>query len=285
MIQKDSNINNHQKILNIFIISAFLTILLMRVLFEFLTKSYFLTDKQLPHSLIGTFLICLTTVIFITYDKVKENKITYLLIALMGIGAGLLLDEAGRFLTHGYNYQFSPTLAIAYIILLLLWSVGTIINIIRYPNCRPKNTFIFNINPIVTPLVRNILIISLWLSVIAGFFYLSYFATTLGGNAKNVIYPMIGPIKPVTSDTLELILILMIPTLIGLFAVLFTYFLGFKKQAIKLIEFSALFILYIATPILSITKPSIAYIFAALTILALIILSPREIKAKNRKIK
>lgn len=90
-------------------------------------------DFHIAHMLFGGFLMLfalLATLIFL-------NRIAKTFAATVGgIGFGMFIDELGKFLTKDNNYHYQPTIALIYVIFILLFLLIKLIN--RFKKIKPR---------------------------------------------------------------------------------------------------------------------------------------------------
>ena len=103
------------------LISAITTVLLTRVYLE-LTGFIQLAvgGLHIAHVLWGGLLLLVSNLIILTYHG---KKIRILSAVLAGVGFGLFIDEAGKFLTSDNNYFFQPTIMLIYLFFIILYFI------------------------------------------------------------------------------------------------------------------------------------------------------------------
>lgn len=102
-----------------FLVSAITTILLVRFYLQLTGYPQVGGETlQIAHVLWGGLLLTLSLLFVLTFITSKARYVG----ALMGgIGFGLFIDELGKFITRDNNYFFQPTIAIIYIIFVILF--------------------------------------------------------------------------------------------------------------------------------------------------------------------
>ncbi len=102
-----------------FLATAILTVVVTRF-FLFLTNYPQLGGDSLhiAHMLWGGFFMLIALLISMTFLSRSAGVVSSI---LGGIGFGLFIDELGKLLTHDNNYFFQPTVALIYVIFILLY--------------------------------------------------------------------------------------------------------------------------------------------------------------------
>jgi len=73
---------------------------------------------HIAHMLWGGLLLLSSVIILISFVSKKIFKVAAI---LAGIGFGLFIDELGKFITNDNNYFFEPTIALIYVIFIILF--------------------------------------------------------------------------------------------------------------------------------------------------------------------
>ena len=109
------------RLLEIFIVSAISTILAIRVFLELTGYPQLGSGGfHIAHMLWGGLLMLISIFILLTSLSYESKPFASF---LGGIGFGAFIDELGKFITQDNNYFFQPTIAMLYIIFILLYMV------------------------------------------------------------------------------------------------------------------------------------------------------------------
>lgn len=117
-------------LLEVFLVSAVSTILVIRGYLH-LTGYPQLGDEGLhiAHMLWGGLLMLASILILFTFlSKTAEN----LAVILGGIGFGTFIDEVGKFVTEDHDYFFEPSVAIMYVIFIVVFLIARAIQTQRH---------------------------------------------------------------------------------------------------------------------------------------------------------
>lgn len=102
-----------------FLVSAVFSIVIIRV---FLAVTGYPQlgggGLHIAHMLWGGFLMMFAIIILLSF---LSKQVKYISSILGGLGFGVFIDELGKFVTHDNNYFFEPTVALIYIIFVLLF--------------------------------------------------------------------------------------------------------------------------------------------------------------------
>lgn len=114
-----------QTLLENFLISAVSTILLIRFYLEITGYPQIGgSHLHIAHMLYGGLLMLATIFILFTF----LNRLAYNMAAITGgIGFGFFIDELGKFITKDNNYFFQPTVALIYVIFVVLYLIGELL--------------------------------------------------------------------------------------------------------------------------------------------------------------
>jgi len=117
-----------------FLISAVSSILIIRAYLAIAGyPSIEFGDFHIAHMLFGGFLMLFALLASLIY----LNRIAKTFAATVGgIGFGMFIDELGKFLTKDNDYHFQPTVALIYVIFVLLFLLFKMIE--RYKTIKPK---------------------------------------------------------------------------------------------------------------------------------------------------
>ncbi|MSU76226.1 hypothetical protein EXS54_02020 [Patescibacteria group bacterium] len=103
----------------LFFVSAIATILIMRTILSLTNYPQLGGDGlHIAHVLPGGILMLIAMVLLLGFLNKEAREIAAF---LGGIGFGLFLDELGKFLTSNTNYFFEPTVALIYVVFVLLF--------------------------------------------------------------------------------------------------------------------------------------------------------------------
>ena len=107
-----------ENLLEVFLVSAVAAVLVIRGFLE-LTGYPELGDDDLhiAHMLWGGLLMLVSIFILTTFLSKRSEVIA---IVVGGIGFGTFIDEVGKFITHDNNYFYEPSVAIIYVIFILI---------------------------------------------------------------------------------------------------------------------------------------------------------------------
>jgi hypothetical protein len=107
------------ELLELFLVSAITCLLLVRF-FLHLTGYPQISGRDLhvAHMLPGGILMVAALVITMAFLGSRVQRLASI---VGGIGFGLFIDEIGKFITHDNNYFFRPTIALIYLIFILLF--------------------------------------------------------------------------------------------------------------------------------------------------------------------
>lgn len=109
------------ELLEIFIISAVASIIIIRVYLELANYPTIGTGGlHIAHMLWGGFLMLIAIGFQLLF---LDRKSLYITAILGGIGFGAFIDELGKFVTSDNNYFFEPTFALIYIIFIFIFLV------------------------------------------------------------------------------------------------------------------------------------------------------------------
>jgi hypothetical protein len=105
--------------LEVFLISAIASVIGIRF-FLFITDYPAISGAgfHIAHMLWGGFFMMVALVLLLTY---LNASIMWMSAILGGIGFGTFIDELGKFITHDNNYFYQPSIAIIYIIFIVLF--------------------------------------------------------------------------------------------------------------------------------------------------------------------
>lgn len=106
-------------LLEIFLVTAVCSVLGIRF-FLALTgyPSFSPGNLHIAHVLLGGVLMMIALVINLSYINKSAN---YLVAVIGGLGFGAFIDELGKFITGDNNYFYQPTVALIYIVFILLY--------------------------------------------------------------------------------------------------------------------------------------------------------------------
>ncbi len=106
-------------LLELFLVSAVSTVIIVRFFLEVTGYPRIGgANFHIAHMLWGGLLMCSS---FIASVSFFSKRVDYLASLLAGIGFGLFIDELGKFITADNNYLYQPTLALIYVIFILLF--------------------------------------------------------------------------------------------------------------------------------------------------------------------
>lgn len=102
-----------------FLISAVASILIIRVILAFTNYPQIGgTTFHIAHLLFGGFLMMVSIIGLLVF---LNREIKGVAAVLGGVGFGVFIDELGKFITSDNNYFFQPTIALIYVIFILIY--------------------------------------------------------------------------------------------------------------------------------------------------------------------
>src|SRR5260221_6969172 len=108
-----------------FLVSAIVSVFIIRL---YLHLTHYPTigsgEFHIAHLLFGGFFMMAALLILMSFLNEKAAVISSI---LGGIGFGAFIDELGKFITSDNNYFFQPTIALIYIIFVLLYLLSRFI--------------------------------------------------------------------------------------------------------------------------------------------------------------
>jgi hypothetical protein len=108
-----------------FLISAVISIFVIRIFLKIFGYPQLGTgDFHIAHMLWGGFFMVAAIIVALSFLSKSANNVAAV---LGGIGFGTFIDELGKFITRENNYFFQPTIALIYIIFLLLYLISRLI--------------------------------------------------------------------------------------------------------------------------------------------------------------
>lgn len=145
--------NNHAgELLEYFLISAVATVLIVRFYLEQMNYPQIGgTYLHIAHMLPGGFLMVAGIIILITFFG---NRAQTLAVLLSGIGFGLFIDELGKFISKDNNYFFQPTIALLYIIFIVLFLLFRLLS--QHRKLEPDESLMNAMNLMEEGLVRDL---------------------------------------------------------------------------------------------------------------------------------
>jgi len=122
-----------------FLISAAISIIIIRLFLKFTNYPIIGGDSlHIAHMIWGGFFM--VGAFFLLFSFISK-KMTILASILGGIGFGVFIDELGKFITKDNNYFFEPTLALIYMIFVVLFMLSHVLA--RYEKV-PKEVYLLN---------------------------------------------------------------------------------------------------------------------------------------------
>ncbi len=104
-----------------FLVSAVVSIFLIRIFLHFTSYPQLGGGNyHIAHILWGGFFMMAALLILLSFLNEKAAVVASI---LGGIGFGAFIDELGKFITSNNNYFFQPTIALIYIIFVLLFLI------------------------------------------------------------------------------------------------------------------------------------------------------------------
>lgn len=117
-----------------FFVAAVVAVILIRAYLEVTGYPQIGGDGlHIAHMLFGGFMMMAALVIMLTYLGRRARIISAI---LGGAGFGTFIDELGKFITSDNDYFFQPTIALIYIIFVLLFLLGE--RLVRLVNASPQ---------------------------------------------------------------------------------------------------------------------------------------------------
>lgn len=109
-----------------FLIASIVTIFVIRIFLKLTNYPQLSGGENLhiAHLLWGGFFMALALLLLFSF---VGRRITGLASILGGIGFGAFIDELGKFITQDNNYFFQPTVALLYIIFILIYSTSKLL--------------------------------------------------------------------------------------------------------------------------------------------------------------
>jgi hypothetical protein len=108
--------------IELFLISAVAAILFIRFFLNLVNYLQIGGESlHIAHMLWGGLLMTIAIIGLITF---LNRQIKLVAAVISGIGFGIFIDELGKFITHDNNYFFQPTIALIYVILILIYLIS-----------------------------------------------------------------------------------------------------------------------------------------------------------------
>lgn len=108
-----------EDLLENFLISGILSVLGIRVFLHLTGYPEILTARlHIAHVLFGGFLMMIALVMIFGYIN---KEVRYLAAYIGGIGFGAFIDELGKYITRDNNYFYQPTIALIYVVFVIIF--------------------------------------------------------------------------------------------------------------------------------------------------------------------
>jgi hypothetical protein len=109
-------------LIEIFLVSAVSSLLMIRLFLAFTGYPQIGRGNfHIAHMLFGGAIMMITLIMLLVY---LNREVKYTAAVMGGIGFGAFIDELGKFITNDNNYFYEPTVAIIYVIFILLFLIS-----------------------------------------------------------------------------------------------------------------------------------------------------------------